>query len=41
MYLQEEVVVRQEIKKSKFICVLARIKSVEELKALIARLKKD
>lgn len=41
MYLKEEVTVRQEIKKSKFICVLARVKSVEELKALITRLKKD
>lgn len=41
MYLKEEVVVRQEIKKSKFICVLARIRSVEELKAFITRLKKE
>ena len=41
MYLKEEVTVRQEIKKSKFICVLARIRTPEELKSLIARLKKD
>ncbi|MBF0579276.1 YigZ family protein [Erysipelotrichaceae bacterium RD49] len=41
MYLKEEVVVRQEIKKSKFICVLSRIRSVEELKAFITRLKKE
>lgn len=41
MYLKEEVTVRQEIKKSKFICVLTRIRTPEELKSLIARLKKD
>lgn len=41
MFLKDEVIARQEIKKSKFICVLARIETPDELKALIARLKKD
>ena len=41
MYLKEDVVVRQEIKKSRFIGVLTRAKSIEEFKAFIAKLKKD
>ncbi|MDE5757741.1 MAG: YigZ family protein [Allobaculum sp.] len=41
MYLKEDVVVKQEIKKSRFIGILTRVKSVEEFKAFIAKLKKD
>lgn len=41
MFLKEEVIVKQEIKKSRFIGVLVRVKSIEEFKAIITRLKKD
>lgn len=41
MYLKEDVVVKQEIKKSRFIGILTRVKSIEEFKSFIAKLKKD
>lgn len=41
MFLREEVTVEQSIKKSRFICVLARVQSTDELRALVSRLKKD
>lgn len=41
MYLKEEVIAAQEIKKSRFIAIAARVRSMEEFKSLIARIKKD
>lgn len=41
MYPAKEVTVEQTVKKSRFICVLARVRSADELRALISRLKKD
>lgn len=41
MYLKEDVIVKQEIKKSRFIGILTRVKSIEDFKAFIAKLKKE
>lgn len=41
MFLKEEVIVKQEVKKSRFIGVLVRVKSIEEFKSFITRLKKE
>lgn len=41
MYLKEDIVVKQEIKKSRFIGILTRVKSMEEFKNFMAQVKKD
>lgn len=41
MYLKNDITTQQEIKKSRFICLLARTKTQDDLKALIARAKKE
>ncbi|WP_281714246.1 IMPACT family protein [Allobaculum stercoricanis] len=41
MYLKYDITVQQEVKKSRFICLLARVKTQEDLKALIAKAKKE
>ena len=41
MYLKHDITARQEIKKSRFICLLGRVKDQDDLKALIARAKKE
>lgn len=41
MYLKHDLTVQQEVKKSRFICLLARVKTQDDLKALIAKAKKE